>query len=93
MKIECILEYNLLPSRLKSQQRKAASHRGYLWMTDDTIIINSMNIISKINIWLTDINEPDNYQYIISEIVYHINGQWVTRSVDLRHYHPTESFT
>jgi|GEM_PF-3337476 len=62
-------------------------------MTDDTNIINSANIISKINIWLTDVNEPNNYQYIVSEIVYHINGQWITRSINLRHHHPIEYIT
>jgi len=93
IRIERILEYNLLPSQLKSQQRRVASHQGYLWMTDDTIIINPMNIVSKVNIWLTDISEPNNYQYIISEIVYYVNGRWITRSIDLRHHHPIEYTT
>ena len=50
-------------------------------MTDDTIIINPVNIVSKISIWLTDISKPNNYQHIINEIVYYVNGQWSTRSI------------
>jgi hypothetical protein len=59
-------------------------------MTDDTFIIDPEDIISKIDIWLTDIDQPNNYQYSISEIIYYVNGQWITRSIDLRHHHPVE---
>ena len=83
IKIECILEFKSLPSTLKSQRRRIAFNEGYLWMTDDTIIINPVNIVSKISIWLTDISKPDNYQHIINEIVYYVNGQWSTRPIDL----------
>ncbi|CAH1770415.1 5484_t:CDS:2, partial [Entrophospora sp. SA101] len=47
IKIECILEFNSLPSVLKSKQRKVASCNGHLWMTDKTLIINPINIKSK----------------------------------------------
>src|SRR4051812_44210035 len=62
-------------------------------MTDDTCIIYPENIISKIDIWLADIDEPDNYQYIIDEIIYYVNGRWTTRPIDLRHHHPVEYIT
>ena len=83
IKIECILEFNSLPSVLKSKQRKVASCNGHLWMTDKTLIINPINIKSKVYIWLMDISKPTNYQYSIDEIVYNINGQWTTRPIDL----------
>ncbi|CAB4437475.1 unnamed protein product [Rhizophagus irregularis] len=61
IKIERILEFGLLPLVLKSKHRKATSNDGCLWMTDDTIIINPINILSKVDIWLSDINKPSNY--------------------------------
>ncbi|CAB4420623.1 unnamed protein product [Rhizophagus irregularis] len=48
IKIECILEFDSLPSILKSKHRKVASQDGCLWMTDDTLIIKPANIISKV---------------------------------------------
>ncbi|UZO09324.1 uncharacterized protein OCT59_029556 [Rhizophagus irregularis] len=75
LKIECILEFNSLPSILKSRQRNVASQNGYLWMTDNTIIISLANVKSKVNVWLMDINEPPiNYKYSIEEIVYYIDN-------------------
>ncbi|GBC28437.2 hypothetical protein GLOIN_2v1480079 [Rhizophagus irregularis DAOM 181602=DAOM 197198] len=56
IRIENIIEYNSLPFQLKSQQRRNASYDGCLWMTDYTIIINPINIVSKVDIWLTDID-------------------------------------
>ncbi|GBC46181.2 hypothetical protein GLOIN_2v1792200 [Rhizophagus irregularis DAOM 181602=DAOM 197198] len=91
--IENIVEYNSLPFQFKSQQRRNASYDGCLWMTDYTIIINPINIVSKVDIWLTDIGELSNFQYFINEIVYCINGQWSTRPIDLRHHHPVEYIT
>ncbi|CAB5360472.1 unnamed protein product [Rhizophagus irregularis] len=93
IRIENIIEYNSLPFQLKSQQRRNASYDGCLWMTDYTIIINPINIVSKVDIWLTDIGELSNFQYFINEIVYCINGQWSTRPIDLRHHHPVEYIT
>uniref|UniRef100_U9UC83 Uncharacterized protein n=1 Tax=Rhizophagus irregularis (strain DAOM 181602 / DAOM 197198 / MUCL 43194) TaxID=747089 RepID=U9UC83_RHIID len=72
---------------------KVASQDGCLWMTDDTLIIKPANIISKVDIWLTDISEPSNFSHFITEIVYYINGWWITRSIDLRHHHPVEYIT
>jgi hypothetical protein len=83
IRIENIIEYDSLPLRLKSQKRRNASYDGCLWMTDDTIIINPVNIVSKVDIWLTDIDEPSDFQYFIDEIVYYVNGQWITRTIDL----------
>ncbi|POG69329.1 hypothetical protein GLOIN_2v1480079 [Rhizophagus irregularis DAOM 181602=DAOM 197198] len=93
IKIECIFEFDSLPSILKSKHRKVASQDGCLWMTDDTLIIKPANIISKVDIWLTDISEPSNFSHFITEIVYYINGWWITRSIDLRHHHPVEYIT
>ncbi|CAB5300794.1 unnamed protein product [Rhizophagus irregularis] len=94
LKIECILEFNSLPSILKSRQRNVASQNGYLWMTDNTIIISLANVKSKVNVWLMDINEPPiNYKYSIEEIVYYIDNRWTTRPIDLRHHHPVEYTT
>ncbi|CAG8717061.1 5298_t:CDS:2, partial [Funneliformis mosseae] len=76
--IEHILEFNSLPLMLKSQQRRIASHKGYLWMTDETLIINPAKIKSKVDIWLIDVNKPNNYQYVISKIVYCVNTRWTT---------------
>ncbi|CAB4444803.1 unnamed protein product [Rhizophagus irregularis] len=59
---------------LKSRQRKNQSHIGMLWMTDKSIIIEPTIIESKIRVWLTDINQPDRYEYFIEEIVYIANG-------------------
>jgi hypothetical protein len=59
-------------------------------MTDEILIIDPTNVKSKVYIWLMDINKPANYQYSIKEIVYYINRQWTTRSIDLRHHHPIE---
>ncbi|CAG8724653.1 9254_t:CDS:1, partial [Funneliformis mosseae] len=73
IKIERILEFNSLPPMLKSQQKRIASHKGYLWMTDETLVINPAKIKSKDDIWLIDVNKPNNYQYVISEIVYCVN--------------------
>ncbi len=83
IKIERIIEFNSLPPMLKSQQRRIASHKGYLWMTDETLVINPAKIKSKVNIWLSDINKPNNYQYAIYEIVYCVNTRWTMRSIDL----------
>ncbi|CAB4432728.1 unnamed protein product [Rhizophagus irregularis] len=93
IKIECILEFDSLSSILKSKHRKVASQDGCLWMTDDTLIIKPANIISKVDIWLTDISEPSNFSHFITEIVYYINGRWITRPIDLRHHHPVEYIT
>ncbi len=41
------------------QQRKITSCKGYLWITDETIVIYSTNIRSKVDIWLTDANKPN----------------------------------
>jgi hypothetical protein len=83
-----------LPSILKSKYRKVASQDGCLWMTDDTLIIKPVNIVSKVDIWLTDSSESSNFpQYFINEIVYYINGRWITRPIDLRHHHPVEYIT
>jgi len=59
-------------------------------MTDETLVINPAKIKSKVDIWLIDVNKPNNYQYVISEIVYCVNTRWTTRSIDLRHLHPIE---
>ncbi|UZN99587.1 uncharacterized protein OCT59_000854 [Rhizophagus irregularis] len=68
-KIENIIEYNSLPFQLKSQQRRNASYDGCLWMTDYTIIINPINIVSKVDIWLTDIASCDEVlQPLINDI-------------------------
>ncbi|CAB5190902.1 unnamed protein product [Rhizophagus irregularis] len=66
IKIERIFEFGLLPLVLKSKHRKAASNDGCLWMTDDTIIINPINILSKVDIWLTASDEV--LQPIIKDI-------------------------
>ena len=60
IKIERIIEFNSLPSILKIQRRRNASHRGYLWLTDVTLIINPTNIRSKIDIWLFDVKSLTN---------------------------------
>ena len=83
IKLEHILEFDSLPIVLRSQQRRIASCNGYLWMTDNTVIIDTTNIMSKVNIWLVNVDEPDNYQYSIDEIVYSVNRQWMTRPIDL----------
>ncbi|UZO24593.1 uncharacterized protein OCT59_016889 [Rhizophagus irregularis] len=68
-KIENIVEYNSLPFQFKSQQRRNASYDGCLWMTDYTIIINPINIVSKVDIWLTDIASCDEVlQPLINDI-------------------------
>ncbi|PKY62093.1 hypothetical protein RhiirA4_334440 [Rhizophagus irregularis] len=59
-------------------------------MTDKSIIIEPTIIESKIRVWLTDINQPDRYEYFIEEIVYIANGIWTIRSINLRHRHPIE---
>ncbi|CAG8526252.1 4577_t:CDS:2 [Funneliformis caledonium] len=37
-------------------------------MTDETLVINLAKIKFKVDIWLIDVNKPNNYQYVISEI-------------------------
>ncbi|UZO03748.1 uncharacterized protein OCT59_024151 [Rhizophagus irregularis] len=68
-KIENIIEYNSLPFQLKSQQRRNASYDGCLWISDYTIIINPINIVLKVDIWLTDIASCDEVlQPLINDI-------------------------
>ncbi|CAB4432430.1 unnamed protein product [Rhizophagus irregularis] len=69
IKIECILEFDSLSSILKSKHRKVASQDGCLWMTDDTLIIKPANIISKVDIWLTDISEPTASDEVLQPII------------------------
>ncbi|PKY62094.1 hypothetical protein RhiirA4_487991 [Rhizophagus irregularis] len=90
VKVEQIINFDSLPRSLKSRQRKNQSHIGMLWMTDKSIIIEPTIIESKIRVWLTDINQPDRYEYFIEEIVYIANGIWTIRSINLRHRHPIE---
>lgn len=90
VKVEQIINYDLLPKSLRSHQRKNQSRIGMLWMTDKSDIIEPTIIESKIKVWLTDINQPDRYEYFIEEIVYMANNIWRIRSINLRHRHPIE---
>ena len=61
-----------------------------MWMTDNCIIIEPASIKSKVNVWLTDMDKPNTYNYFIKEIVYIANNVWTIRSINLRHRHPIE---
>ena len=93
IKIERIIEFDSLPSILKTQQRRIAYRKRYLWITDETIVIYPTNIRSKVNIWLTDTNKPNKYQYTIDEIVYFVNAKWTTKLINLWHFHSVEYIT
>lgn len=74
IKVEQIINFDSLPKSFRSHQRKNQSYIGMLWITDKSIIIEPTIIESKIRVWLTDINQPDRYEYFIKEIVYMANS-------------------
>lgn len=85
-KIQKLLQNHELPRNFQSTNYDSTQ----LWMTDDVIIVSLSQIISKISVWLEDTEEPFQYDYKISKILYSFNNHYKMRPITFRHYHLNE---
>ena len=67
------------------------AQHGELWLSESSYLIDPQNVIEPAIVWLQDTVQPTNeHQFYIGEILYHYEGRWKIREVNLRHQHPSE---
>jgi hypothetical protein len=86
VKIQQLLRNHELPRNFQSSNHNLTQ----LWMTDNVIIIEPSQLLSKISVWLEDTEEPFSYDYKIADILYSFNNHHKSREISLRYHHPSE---
>jgi hypothetical protein len=94
--VDCLLTYDGLPYVFKTKERYHCSEEGEVWLTDDTRIVDTSQLLGKpLKAWMTDTQPPSRYDIRLCEIIYKIqtsNGpQYNIRPISKRHHLPSET--
>ncbi|CAG8755565.1 2863_t:CDS:1, partial [Cetraspora pellucida] len=63
-----------------------------LWLVEgDSVFVDHKNISQYVNVWFSDLPEPDNYDFYVQEVIYHFDGSWKYCDISTRYRIPCES--
>src|SRR5256885_61085 len=86
-----MISYEQIPRYLHSRQHASHSlQERFLVEESEFFIIDPLSLIRHVNVWLRDQPPPPVVEFFVDKILYHYNGRWKIRSIELRHQHPTE---
>ncbi|CAG8642595.1 3984_t:CDS:1, partial [Paraglomus occultum] len=78
LKVDELLTYLQIPGHLHSS-RQAVNQNKLLSLVEDFSFVYAVkkgDVIGKVNVWLYDNPAPAKYDFIVMEILYHLNNTW-----------------